>query len=424
MRALWRERSFLAALSVMHEQVGDIFEISLPGFEPVVVVGPDLNRRLLVSERERFCFRTESDAVTKLLRHGLLVEDGDEHDRLRNCMNPALHKREAIDQIPAMLEETRFVTGSWRDGETVDMLVEMRKVALVILIQTLFKIDFRPDLDRLWNPILRSLAYISPGAWIVWPEIPRIGFATQLRLLDDYLYSMIARRREELKSSGEAPAVSDLLGTLIATEGMNDDLIRDQLLTMLIAGHDTSTALFAWALWLLGSNPGAMRSATEEVDRVVGNEDIDAASVSSLDYLDWVVKEALRLYPPIHVGNRKVIEDVEFGGYHLKAGSRVMYSIYLSHRDPKIWKDPEAFVPERFSPGEDRRPGLAYVPFGGGPRNCIGAAYAQIEAKVVLGHILKEFDLELVEPSVRPHMGATLEPRPGVRMRVWRREAS
>lgn len=407
----------------MHEQVGDFFEISLPGFDPVVVVGPELNRRLLVSDREQFCFRTESDAVTKLLRHGLLVEDGERHAALRECMNPSLHKREAVDQIPQMLEETRFVTDQWKDGATVDMLVEMRKIALVILMRTLFKIDFRPYLDRLWQPILRSIAFISPGLWIIWPDMPRIGFGAALRTLDEYLYGIIARRRKDLKASMGTAEASDLLGTLIQTDGMNDDLIRDQLLTMLIAGHDTSTALLAWTLWLLGSHPPALESATAEIHRVMGSDLSDPASLSDLEYVDWVIKEALRLYPPIHVGNRRVRMDMEFGGHRLEAGQRVMYSIYLSHRDPKIWKDPDRFLPERFQPGEDRRPGLSYVPFGGGPRNCIGAAYAQIEAKVVLAHLLGSFRFELIDRDVRPHMGATLEPRPGVRMRVFRKPA-
>jgi cytochrome P450 len=422
LQSLARERSFLAALSVMHEQVGDIFEISLPGFEPVVVVGPELNRRLLVSDREHFCFRTESDAVTKLLRHGLLVEDGERHEWLRTCMNPSLHKREATDQVPIMLEETKFVTDGWQDESVVDMLVESRKIALVILMKTLFKIDFRADMDRLWRPILRSIEYISPGPWIVWPEVPRLGFQDDLHLLDDYLYEMIARRRNELEALNGNPPVSDLLGTLIKTEGMDDDLIRDQLLTMLIAGHDTSTALFAWALWLLGSNPDTIKIAGKEVDRLGGGAGFSPDSLRLMDYLDCVVKESLRLYPPIHIGNRRVASDFEFGGFELKEGRRVMYSIYLSHRDPKIWEHPELFLPERFGPNEKRRPALAYVPFGGGPRNCIGAAYAQIEAKVVLAHILATFELELVEGKVRPHMGATLEPRPGVRMKVRRRK--
>jgi cytochrome P450 len=148
-----------------------------------------------------------------------------------------------------------------------------------------------------------------------------------------------------------------------------------------------------------------------------------ADQLGQLAYLDLVFKEALRMYPPIHVGNRRTTQDMAVAGYQVPEGTRVMYSIYLSHRDREYWPEPERFLPERFERGQDdKRPPLTYVPFGGGPRNCIGAAFAQIEAKVVLSRILQVFDLELLNgDEVHPYMGATLEPRPGVKMCIRRR---
>jgi cytochrome P450 len=145
--------------------------------------------------------------------------------------------------------------------------------------------------------------------------------------------------------------------------------------------------------------------------------------VNQLELLDRVIKEALRLYPPIHVANRRAATDVAIQGYHVPAGSRVMASIYLSHRDRAFWPDPEAFCPARFDhQAAHKQPPFAYVPFGGGPRNCIGAAFAQVESKVVLAHLLQCFEFELLNgPEIRPYMGATLEPRPGVKMRIRRR---
>jgi cytochrome P450 len=145
--------------------------------------------------------------------------------------------------------------------------------------------------------------------------------------------------------------------------------------------------------------------------------------VNRLVRLDLVIKEALRLYPPIHVGNRVTTTDVDVCGYHVPEGTRVMYSIFLAHRDPAHWEAPDRFCPARFEHGqENKRPALTYVPFGGGPRNCIGATFAQIESKVVLARILQHFDLELLNGAeIHPHMGATLEPRPGVTMRIRRR---
>jgi cytochrome P450 len=146
------------------------------------------------------------------------------------------------------------------------------------------------------------------------------------------------------------------------------------------------------------------------------------AHVAQLDYTEQVIKETLRLYPPIHLGSRTAIEDVEYQGYVIPAGTRVLYSIYLTHRDKREWPDPDRFDPDRFLPEKIR--GLSpysYLPFGGGPRNCMGMAFAQVEAKVVLARVLQRYDLAFVRGTVRPHMGATLEPSPGVMLRASQR---
>jgi cytochrome P450 len=189
----------------------------------------------------------------------------------------------------------------------------------------------------------------------------------------------------------------------------------------LIAGHDTSTALLAWVLHLFSIHPTIMNQAQAEVDAVVGRGSISAARVEQLVYLDAVIKETLRLYPPIHIGNRIVSEDTTISGYELQAGARVMASIYLTHRDDRYWDSPQHFRPERFAPDAARPPAFTYVPFGGGPRSCIGATFAQIEAKVVLARILQQFDLKSAGRKVKAYMGATLEPHPGVFLAVHRR---
>ena len=426
LKGLARDRSLLTALTLMNRYVGRAFQITMPRFRPAVFVGPEPSRQILVTERSKFLWRTESDPVTRLLRQGILVVDGDLHDRLRGHMDPPLHRKHVQAHIGAFWQATDQVTARWKDGETRDMLVEMRRLALLILMGTLFKVDFAPDMDRLWHAVLGVIEYISPGLWIMWPSMPRPRYSRALRDMDDYLYSIIARRRAELLTAGGAVAAGDLLGQLIATPGMTDDLIRDQLLTMLIAGHDTSTALLAWTLTLLGQHPDALARARAETDTVLGRSDTPPSldQLERLDYLDRVVKETLRLYPPIHVGNRRAACDVTVQGYHVPAETRVMYSIYLAHRDPAHWPDPDRFDPDRFSPANDRRAPFAYIPFGGGPRICIGAAFAQVEVKVVLARLLQTFDLRLLNgDKIRPYMGATLEPRPGVMMLVKRREA-
>jgi cytochrome P450 len=414
LRELARTRSPLVALELMQQHVGNLFQINAPGFHPAVMAGPDHNRHLLLTNRHEYLWRTESDPVTKLLRRGVLVLDGAEHDHVRGCMEPTMLRRPTLAHIDAMMRSTDHVIAQWQDGEVVDMLVEMRKIALLILIGALYGVDFTADLERMWQPILRAIAYISPGIWIMWPNAPRPGYAGDVRTVDEFLYAMIRTRRAQQNPP------DDLLTRLVQTPELDDGIVRDQLLTMLIAGHDTSTALFAWMLYLLGEHPDYLQRVQTEVAEVVGDGVPTSDQLARMQLMDLVIRETLRLYPPIHIGNRKAAHDVDLDGHIIPAGNRVMYSIYLSHRDPQQWENPTRFDPERFDRlDKGNIPAFTYVPFGGGPRNCIGATFAQIEAKVVMARLFQQVELELVpNQKIRAYMGATLEPRPGVMMRV------
>lgn len=405
-----RARSPLGALSVLYSHLGRVFQIPLPAFHPFVVGGPEANRRVLVSERDKLRWRNP-DPVTDVLRHGVLVVDGEEHDRYRALMEPHLHPSILPDYAAAMISETDRVSAAWSDRQVVDMLVEARKIALLIVMRTLFGVDAWEDLGRIWTPVIKAIQYISPGPWILWRAVPRPGFKKPLSRLDDYLHGIIRRRR----ASTPRP---DLLQHLIDA-GLDDDRIRDQMLTMLIAGHDTSTALLAWTFHLLGTHPEVHARLAREVRAALGSQAPTSAGGWQPPLLDHVIKESLRLFPPIHIGNRMVQSEIEIHGQSVPAGERMFYSIYLTHRDPEYWQEPERFLPDRFAGGR-KTPPFAYVPFGGGPRACIGAAFGQAEGRLVLGRLLQTHDFEYVEQRVHAHMGATLEPRPGVHMRVRR----
>ena len=400
LRALLKEGSPLGPLKVMAKNVGRLFQIPLPMFKPYVVFGPDANRKVLVTERDKVLWRN-SDPVTDLLGRGVLVVDGEEHDYYRKLMEPPLHPSTFRNYTAMMIRQTDRVSSSWKDGEIVDMLIESRKIALLIIMQTLFSKDVWNDLPRIWKPVLKSIEYISPGAWILWRKIPRPGFRKPLRELDEYLFEIIRERRNGKDGN-------DLLQHLIDA-GLSDQIIRDQMLTMLIAGHDTSTALLAWTFALLGQHP-------EITERLVR----EAAAPERSLLLDQVIKESLRLYPPIHIGNRRVAEGMEFDEGNVPADERIFYSIYLTHRDPSVWENADEFCPERFSQGR-KAPPFSYVPFGGGPRVCIGAAFGQAEARIVIARLLQTHKFEFTNHKIHAHMGATLEPRPGVRMRLMKR---
>ena len=415
--ALVKEGSPLGPLKVMAKHVGRFFQIPIPGFRPFVVFGPEANRKILITERRKVLWRN-SDPVTELLRRGVLITDGAEHDYYRELMETPLHPSRLSNYTRMMIEQTNRVSSHWQHGEVVDMLVEGRKIALLIIMRTLFSKDAWDDLPRIWNPILKSIEFISPGPWILWRKIPRLGFRRPLHDLDDYLYGIISDRRRltidhaSIESNGPSSAVhahQDLLQHLI-NAGLGDDVIRDQMLTMLIAGHDTSTALLAWTFALIGQHPDIHARLVHEVD-----------TLEKSPLLDQIIKESLRLYPPIHIGNRRVAEEVQFSEGNIPAGERMFYSIYLTHRDPAIWENAETFWPERFAHGR-KTPPFAYVPFGGGPRACIGAAFGQAEARLVIAQLLRTHTFEFTNHKIHAHMGATLEPRPGVRMRVTRRQ--
>jgi len=180
LKGLARRRSLLAALEIMRREVGPAFQIELPGFRPAVFVGPESNRQIMVGQREHFHMRSPSDPVTKLLRHGLLVEDGESHACLRAHMTPVLQKSQVMHHIPALQAYTDCVLAEWADGSVVDMMVEMRRVALLIFMGVLLDVEFRPDMDQLWQPILRAIDYISPGLWIIRPDMPRSGYRDSL----------------------------------------------------------------------------------------------------------------------------------------------------------------------------------------------------------------------------------------------------
>ena len=400
LRSLLKERSPLGPLKVMAERVGRFFQIPLPMFKPFVVFGPEANHKVLVTERDKVLWRN-TDPVTDLLGRGVLVVDGEEHHRYRKLMEPSLHPSTFQNYSEMMIKQTDRVSSIWEEGEIVDMLVESRKIALLVIMQTLFSKDVWDDLSLLWKPVLKSIHYISPGPWILWRKIPRFGFRKPLRQLDEYLLGIIYERRNGKKEN-------DLLQHLMDA-GLSDQLIRDQMLTMLIAGHDTSTALLAWTFALLGQHPDIHQQLIQEVD-----------SMDKSPLLDQVIKESLRLYPPIHIGNRRVLKEMEFKEGNVPASERLFYSIYLTHRDPAVWKNADEFCPERFAHGK-KTPPFSYIPFGGGPRVCIGAAFGQAEARIVITRLLQTYRFEFTNQKIHAHMGATLEPRPGVFMKVARK---
>ena len=402
----------LPLLEMVQRELGDIFQLTLPGFRPVFISHPDAIRQVLVDQRDAFLWRPEGDPVARLLRRGVLVTDGEEHAHLRAIMEPSAQRKHFAPKADLVWQDTDRVQANWQSGQSYDMLVEMRKLALLAFESVYFGHGLTPkELERIWEPILAALGYISPGLWIMRSDgagpPPK-----ELLILDMHLYDMIHERR----AMSNPP--DDMLTHLVQALD-DDDLVRDQMMTMLIAGHDTSTALLAWTLYLLGAHPDWMDRVQSEIRETLGSQPPTPENIRSLSVLDQVIKESLRLYPPIHVGNRFTARDVDLMGYTVPAGTRLMYSIYLVQRHPDFWDDPAQFRPQRFDAGYQTRVApFTYLPFGGGPRNCIGGAFAQLESRIALARLLQCQNLTLLQTKIKPNMGATLEPRPDVKMQV------
>lgn len=411
LRTLWMlrkgTRGLPQALEHIHAQLGDVFRLRLGRFERIVVAHPQALREALVEKREAFAWRVGDEPVVRLLRHGLLVEDGDAHRTLRRIMEPANRRKHFLPQLVTFYPLLEQVVQTWRSGAIYDMLVEMRKVALLAFEWVYFSHDLSGELRDLWKPILSAIQYIGPGAWLLvgTSRVPR-----QIAPLEMHFYRLIRQRRQMQNPP------DDMLTHLIQ-HIEDDDRVRDQMMTMFIAGHDTSTASLAWALYLLGKYPHWQAQIRDEVRAYFGNERPAPDQVGELPLLDAFVKETLRLYPPIHTGNRRVVAPVQLLGYNLHPGQKVLLSYYLVQRHPAYWDSPHEFYPERWLRSERQTETFSYIPFSGGPRMCIGAPFAQVELRMVLSYLLQRFRFVLLHP-VRMHMGATLEPYPGVQMKV------
>ncbi len=416
LQTILRTRSPLPALEVFHAELGNVFRANLPSFKPIMTAGAEWARWLLVEAREAFLWKAPKDPIARLLRDGLLVADGETHDSMRRLMNPALHRNALVGYVEAMWRATDRIADQWQPQEAYDMLPEVRKIALLIVMETLFSVDFMPHIQPYWAALLHTLRYISPGVWVLWADVPRPNYRRALRRIDDYLYQIIRLRRTHLAQTGAQP--NDLLGILVSAEGVDDAMIRDQMLTMIIAGHDTSTGLLAWAMYMLGADGQAAQRLYAEVERVLGDSAPTMEHLAQLKYLDRFIDETLRLYPPAHLGSRIAAQDLAHEGYLIRKGERVTYSIYVTHRMAAYWQKPAEFDPDRFL---EKPVPYSFLPFGGGARNCIGAAFAQVEAKVILARLVQRYRFTLLQPHVHMHMAVTLEPRPGVIMRAVRR---
>lgn len=360
------------------------------------------------------------------LGNGLITLEGAEHRRHRRLVQPALHTGRVARYADIMVELARQRAQSWPDGSTQNILAEMSDLTLRIVCAALFQIEQDETAQELvaavhdfagsLNAVLRR-PFPLPG-WLPTP-VNRLRRNT-VRRVDALAYALIQRRR---RTGGDG---GDLLSMLLSAgdadgRPLSDVEVRDELLTIFFAGHETSAAALSWAFLLLADHPEVAARLRGELAAAVGERAVSASDLERLPLLGAVVKETLRLYPAAWVFDRSPLHDIVVGGYLIPKRANILLSPWVVHRDPSRWDDADAFRPERFlgpaAPGRG-----SYLPFGDGPRLCVGNRFAEAEIALVLATMLPLVDLQRVDDApVRPEGDATLRPRGGLPMRVLRR---
>lgn len=366
-----------------------------------------------------------------VLGNGLLLSEGEAHLRQRRMMQPAFHSDRIADYVRIMVHFAKRTAGAWQDGQRIDAMHEMMALALDVVGKTLFNSEIPEDKRRIAGAIE---AIMNADSLLLHPFAPVLmrlplrrvrRFRAALKDLDVIVYRIIAAHRAH---GGEG----DLLDMLMAArdeetgEGMCDKALRDEVLTLFLAGHETTANTMAWAWRLIAEHPDVEQRFHEEVDTVLSGKPPAMEDFARLPYTGKIVKETLRLYPPAYFFGRETLRPFELLGHTIPTGSQVLLSPYVSHRDGRFFEEPERFDPDRFDPERDAgRPRDAYFPFGAGPRKCIGERFAMMEAVLVLATIGQDWRLATdgtPRPGIDPRI--TLRPKGGMPMVARRREGA
>ncbi|MBI3790806.1 MAG: cytochrome P450 [Gemmatimonadetes bacterium] len=425
-----RREGLLTVMGALAAEYGDIVCFQVPGERFVLLNHPDQVRDMLVTHQKLFKKGRGLERTEMLLGRGLLTSEGELHLRQRRLAQPAFHRQRIAGYGDVMAAYARRHADAWQHGETRDMSGDMMRLTLAIAGKTLFDADVEQDAAEIGRSLTDvfeawGLALLPLGHLLIRLPIPAARrFKRAKAVLDATIYRMIADRRAAPGDRG------DLLSMLMAatdTEGdgtgMSDEQLRDECMTIFLAGHETTANALTWAWYLLSQHPEVEARLHAEVDRVLVDRPATAADLAQLPCARMVFAETLRLYPPAYALGRRALVPYDVGGYRLPAGTVVLSAQYLSHRDPRWWSEPEAFRPERWAEGSgEPRNKFAYVPFGAGTRVCIGEQFAWMEGTLVLAEIARRWRFRHDPTHVvalQPQI--TLRPKHGMRMTFERR---
>ena len=400
LHSAFRPTAFLEECS---RRFGDPFTLRIPGRPPLVMFSdPEAIREIFTGDPERLCAGQANDLLAPMLgQHSLLLLDGARHLRERRLMLPPFHGERMQAYGRVMREIADRSIDAWPVGRPFPIHERMQAITLDVILRTVFGLDEGVQLDRLRERLRRLMAFVSGTLGVLllipWlqrdlgPLTPGGRFARLAGEIDTILFAEIARLRSEGVAGRE-----DILSMLIAArdedgQPMSDQELRDEMVTLLLAGHETTATSLAWAFHRLLGRPDVLGKLRAELGAVAGDGPLEPEHVARLEYLDAVVKETARLNPVVPNVGRRLQAPMRIGGHDLPAGVVASPCIYLTHRRPDLWPDPARFDPERFV-GARPNP-YAFFPFGGGVRRCLGAAFATYEMKVVLAEVLARVEL-------------------------------
>ena len=407
---------------------GDVSTYRMAGEQLFLVNEPRLIRDILVTHNRNFTKSRGLERSKRLLGQGLLTSEGAMHLRQRRLMQPAFHRDRIAAFGDLMVGYADRLRRSWSDGETLDISREMNRLTLSIVGKTLFDVD----VEQQAAAVGEALTAVMESFWMMMLPfadtlerlpVPKLRRARLARArLDAIIYRMIADRRAGSRDHG------DLLSMLLAAQDeddrgvMTDQQVRDEAMTIFLAGHETTANALMWTWFLLSGAPEVEATLHAEIDRVLQGRLPVMGDIPSLQYVERVVTESMRLYPPAWIIGRRAIDAYQLGDYLVPPRAILITSPYLMHRDPRFYADPERFDPDRWTPQfKAALPRFAYFPFGGGPRQCIGESFAWMELILLVATIAQQYRLRLVPGHpVVPQPLITLRAKHGMRMTVER----
>ena len=422
-------RDYLGTIGAIARR-GDIVRFRLLHQPVFLITRPELIEHVLVAHPERYVKGTRGYRLMRfVVGNGLLTSDGDFWLRQRRIAQPAFHRKriEAFGEVMTTL--TRAMLERWRSLPEMrhgfDVSREMMRLTLQIVGATLLSRDVTADAGDVGEALTTSLAQIIYRLYTPWalPQVVPTSRNRRARAAIATLDRVVGAIIEDRRRSTDRH--DDLLDMLLHArdpetgEGMTDAQLRDEVMTLFLAGHETTAMALTWTLHLLGQHPDVEQKLRDEL-RPFGEEPLTASDSARLDLTGRVVQEAIRLYPPVWIFGRSAIAEDVLGGCRVRPGDWVLISPWATHRAPDLWPDPERFDPDRFLPEQSHgRHRFAYLPFSGGGRKCIGDQFAMLEAKLVLGTLMQQVRLAL-DPGhpVEPQPLLTLRPRKGVMMRL------